>query len=149
MKKKSQPIKNLIALALFGVLILTTSCKKSNQNIDEPITEKTSSIDTAMTTEEDIAEIPTSENIETSTSENMDYDKVLDDYDQYVTEYVKFYKKAMKGDNSAMSEYPIIMEKATELQKSMEEAQGNNELSIEQSRRMSEIQNKMLKAMQQ
>jgi hypothetical protein len=149
MKKKSQPIKNLIALALFGVLILTTSCKKSNQNIDEPITEKTSSIDTAMTTEEDIAEIPTSENIETSTSENMDYDKVLDDYDQYVTEYVKFYKKAMKGDNSAMSEYPIIMEKATELQKSMGEAQGNNELSIEQSRRMSEIQNKMLKAMQQ
>jgi hypothetical protein len=55
----------------------------------------------------------------------------------------------MKGDNSAMSEYPIIMEKANELQKSMEEAQGNNELSIEQNRRMVEIQNKMLKAMQQ
>jgi hypothetical protein len=149
MKKKSQPVKNLIALASFGVLTLTTSCKKSNQNVDEPITEETSSIDTAMITEEDIAEIPTSENIETSSSENMDYDKVLDDYDQYVTEYVKFYKKAMKGDNSAMAEYPIIMEKATELQKSMEEAQGNNELSIEQSRRMVEIQNKMLKAMQQ
>lgn len=83
-----------------------------------------------------------------STSGSEDYDKMLDDYDEYVTEYVKFYKKAMKGDNSAMSEYPAMMEKATKLQESMQEAQGNNQLSATQIGRMAKIQTKMLQAMQ-
>lgn len=83
---------------------------------------------------------------ETSGSEN--YDKMLDDYDEYVTEYVKFYKKAMKGDQSAMSDYPAMMEKAANLQESMEKAQSNNQLSSSQIARMTKIQAKMLQAMQ-
>lgn len=83
-----------------------------------------------------------------STSGSEDFDKMLNDYDQYVTEYIKFYKKAMKGDNSAMSEYPSMMEKATNLQQSMQEAQGNGQLSTEQIARMVKIQAKMLKGIQ-
>jgi len=81
-------------------------------------------------------------------SGSEDYDKMLQKYDEYVTEYIKFYKKAIKGDNSAMSEYPAMMEKANALQESMKEAQGNNQLSVKQIARMSEIQTKMLKALQ-
>ena len=73
---------------------------------------------------------------------------MLDDYDEYVTEYVKFYKKAMKGDNSAMAEYPAMMEKATKLQESMEKAQGNDQLSAKQISRMMKIQAKMVEGMQ-
>ena len=79
-------------------------------------------------------------------SGSKDWDKMLDDYDDYVDEYIKFYKKAMNGDQSAMSEYPALMEKATNLQKSMEKAQNNNELSTAQVNRMMKIQTKMANA---
>ena len=71
---------------------------------------------------------------------------MLDDYDEYVTEYIKFYKKAMKGDNSALAEYPAMMEKATKLSESMTEAQNDNKLSAAQIARMMKIQTKMLQA---
>ena len=71
---------------------------------------------------------------------------MLDDYEEYVDEYIKFYKKAMKGDNSAMADYPAMMEKATALQTSMANAQSNNELSTTQIQRMMKIQMKMTNA---
>lgn len=76
------------------------------------------------------------------------WDVMLDDYEEYVDEYLKFYKKAMKGDANALSEYPALMEKATNLQNSMTEAQNDNKLSVEQYERMMKIQMKMLKAAQ-
>lgn len=85
-----------------------------------------------------------SENVASSGSE--DWDEMLDDYEEYVDEYIKFYKKAMKGDNSAMSDYPAMMEKATALQTSMGNAQSNNELSTTQIQRMMKIQTKMANA---
>lgn len=98
-----------------------------------------------VSTEENSSNV---DNDEVSDTGSEDYDKMLDDYDEYVTEYVKFYKKAMKGDNSAMAEYPAMMEKATKLQESMQQAQGNNQLSATQIGRMAKIQTKMLQAMQ-
>ena len=89
-----------------------------------------------------------SDNESSSVSESgsEDWDKMLDDYDEYVTEYIKFYKKAMKGDNSALSEYPAMMEKATKLSESMSAAQNDNKLSATQIARMMKIQTKMLQA---
>jgi len=81
-----------------------------------------------------------------SSSGSEDWDKMLDDYEDYVDEYIKFYKKAMNGDQSAMSEYPTLMEKATKLQTSMEKAQSNNELTASQITRMTKIQTKMMNA---
>jgi len=72
-----------------------------------------------------------------------DWDKMLDDYEEYVDEYIKFYKKAIEGDLSALSLYSSIMEKATKLQTSMLDAQNNDELNIMQIQRMIEIQLKM------
>ena len=71
------------------------------------------------------------------------YDQMLDEYEAYVDQYIKFYKKAMKGDNSALSEYPSLMEKATKFGKELEKVQG--EMSPAQIKRMAEIQTKMIK----
>lgn len=38
-------------------------------------------------------------------ADSSDWDKLLDEYEQYVDQYVKTYKKAMNGDMSAMAEY--------------------------------------------
>lgn len=84
----------------------------------------------------------------TTNSGSGNYDKMLDDYEQYVDQYVKFYQKAKGGDNSAMTEYPAMMEKAMNLQKSMERAQNDNDLSSTQVARMMRIQAKMVEGMQ-
>ena len=109
---------------------------------------KTFQLSSALEKSDGSATISESSEDVVSTSGSEDYDKMLNDYDEYVTEYVKFYKKAMKGDQSALSEYPAMMEKATKLQESMRQAQGNNQLSATQIGRMAKIQNKMLQAMQ-
>jgi hypothetical protein len=141
-------MKKIIILSC--VLALLVSCKKASteseskvetSSISEPITEES-------TKEESTTEESTLENSENTSTGSEDYDKMLDDYEEYVIQYGKLYKKAIKGDASAMAEYPALMEKATEFQKSMEEAQGNDQLSMNQITRMSEIQTKMLKAMQ-
>lgn len=59
-------------------------------------------------------------NEKASNAGSENWNKMLDDYDAYVTDYIKLYKKAMKGDQSAISEYPALMEKANALQESMQ-----------------------------
>lgn len=91
-----------------------------------------------------------SSNSEKKTSKNNgNWDKLLDDYDSYVDKYVKLYKKAMAGDNSALSEYPSLMQKAEKLQTSLAKAQSDNSLTASQAGRMMKIQNKMLNALKQ
>ncbi len=87
------------------------------------------------------AELPTESN-------NENWDQMLDDYESYVTEYVSLYKKAMKGDADALSAYPELLEKAENLQNSMQEAEKNKSLSSSQLKRMAKIQLKMLEAIQ-
>ncbi|MCB0540629.1 MAG: hypothetical protein KDE33_24145 [Bacteroidetes bacterium] len=108
------------------------------------ITSSASSSSSVSETEYDNDDENVEETVASSGSE--DWDEMLDDYEEYVDEYIKFYKKAMKGDNSAMSEYPAMMEKATALQQSMAKAQNNNELSATQIQRMMKIQTKMTNA---
>ena len=79
---------------------------------------------------------------------SSDYDKMLDDYEEYVNQYIIFYKKAQTGDQSALTEYPAMMEKAANLQESMEKAQNENELNSTQVARMMRIQAKMVEGMQ-
>jgi hypothetical protein len=82
----------------------------------------------------------------TTSGNNEDWDKVLSDYEAYIDDYLKIIKKMNNGDMSAAGEYPALMEKAQDLDKSLKEAQGNNSLSAEQIGRMVKIETKMLKA---
>jgi hypothetical protein len=78
-----------------------------------------------------------------SMNNNGDWDKMLDDYEDYIDQYIILYKKAIKGDQSAILEYPQMLAKASSLQSSMLKAQGNNQLSVKQLNRLSTIIMKM------
>lgn len=79
-----------------------------------------------------------------SSSGSEDWDALLDSYEEYVNKYVSVMKKASKGDLSAMSEYPALMEKAQEFSDKMKNAQGS--MSTSQWARYNKITMKMLEA---
>lgn len=81
-----------------------------------------------------------------SISGGSDIDRMLDDYENYVDQYIVYVKKASEGDMTALSEYPSLMEKANQLQSSLQEAQNNNNFSADQMKRMVSIQQKMTNA---
>ncbi len=74
-----------------------------------------------------------------SSSSSDNFDKMLDDYEEYTEQYLKLYKKAMGGDNSAMNEYPELMEKAQDLQFSITKAQNSGKLNKQQLKRLNTL----------
>jgi hypothetical protein len=82
------------------------------------------------------------------TEDSEDWDQMLDDYESFTDDYVVLYKKALKGDASALETYPELMEKAEELQKSLVNAEKSKKLGMAQLKRMTKIQTKMLQAIQ-
>ena len=138
--RKFKKAFNIFAIAIIAVSL--TKCKgKEEEEMDDL------EIETVMT-ESALPETFGEQYDSGGMNASEDYDKMLDDYEDYVNEYVKFYKKAMTGDQTAMAEYPAMMEKTSQLQISMEKAQNTHELSAAQISRMSKIQAKMLQAMQ-
>lgn len=97
------------------------------------------------TEEVTIEDVDINSSEENLTADNEDFDKMLTDYETFTDEYVILYKKALNGDNSAFETYPELMEKAEKLQKSLEKADKNKQLSISQIKRIAKIQAKMLK----
>ncbi len=83
----------------------------------------------------------------TTSSNDNNWDEVLDSYEQYVNDYIELYKKAMNGDSSAITEYANMLKNAEDLQKSLQTAKSNSSLSSSQLKRMSKIQSKMLNVM--
>lgn len=79
-----------------------------------------------------------------SSSGSQDWDALLNSYEQYVDKYISYMKKAAKGDMSALSEYPALMEKAQEFSEKMKNAQGD--MSASQWARYMKITNKMTQA---
>ena len=76
-----------------------------------------------------------------SDSDSKDWDGLLDSYEEYVDEYVSFFKKASNGDMDALSEYPSLLEKAQSLSDELSGAQGS--MSSSQWSRYMRITNKM------
>lgn len=79
-----------------------------------------------------------------SSSASQDWDALLNSYEQYVDKYISYMKKAAKGDMSALSEYPALMEKAQDFSNKMSGAQGD--MSASQWARYIKITNKMTQA---
>ena len=82
-----------------------------------------------------------------SSSDSIDWDALLQSYEEYVDEYISFVKKAANGDMDALTEYPALMEKAQEFSVKMQNAQ--NDMSTSQWTRYNKITTKMLKAAQE
>ena len=84
------------------------------------------------------------DNDDFSTTGSADWDKILDEYEQYVNKYYSFAEKASKGNASAMTDALSMAEKATSLAEKLDRADDN--LSKAQMNRLLKIQNKMAEA---
>ena len=93
--------------------------------------------------EEIISTSPTSP-INSDSSGSKQWDKVLDDFEKYVDQYISLLKKSKSGDLSAMTEYVSFLEKAEKLEKDLDRAE--DELSASQLQRYLKITQKMTNA---
>jgi flagellar biosynthesis chaperone FliJ len=59
------------------------------------------------------------------TTSDKDWKKFLKSYDEMVDQYIKYFKKAAKGDMSALTEYPALAEKIQKLQAQSVDLQNN------------------------
>lgn len=73
-----------------------------------------------------------------------DWDAFLDEYEEYVDNYVALYKKAMNGDMDALSEYAEVLKDAQDLSNKLSKAKGS--MSSSQVARYTKITNKMANA---
>ena len=74
------------------------------------------------------------------------WDKCLDDYENYTLEYIKQYKKSLKGNLISLSKYPYMKAKSEALLEGLTAAQNKTLLSEEQLKRISKIQMKLVNA---
>ena len=79
-----------------------------------------------------------------SSKSSTNWDAVLNEYESYVNQYIALMKKVQKGDMSAMSEYPKMLEKAERLSDKLDDAE--DEMTSTQLSRYMKITNKMANA---
>jgi hypothetical protein len=74
------------------------------------------------------------------------WDKCLTDYDNYLKEYIKHYKKSLRGNLDSLSKYPYMKEKSEALCEQLNGAQNKELLTEKQVKRISKIQMRMVNA---
>lgn len=84
-------------------------------------------------------------NSSSTKSSSKNWNKVLDEYEKFVDQYIKTYKKAMNGDMSAMGEYARLLEKAEDLEDDLADAE--DELTTAQMNRYMKITEKLSNAL--
>ncbi|MCQ2289553.1 MAG: hypothetical protein MJZ74_10715 [Muribaculaceae bacterium] len=81
----------------------------------------------------------------TTTQVASEWTSLLNSYDSYVTKYISCLKKAAKGDMSAMTEYPALLQKAQELNDKLANAQ--SEMTTAEMNRYLQITKKLSAAL--
>ena len=137
------------AIAIMAVCLAACGGKKGSEEKEEIVlTPETTQIKGDLSSSDD--EFSSSDDDDdtdsysSSSSGSQDWDALLNSYEQYVDKYISYMKKAAKGDMSALSEYPALMEKAQDLSNKMSGAQGDT--SAAQWARYMKITNKMAQA---
>lgn len=148
-------------LGVFAVILACISCGRTKSNSEENglgSTESSIEISDDMSSTEQKNQqsddsinewIPddSEELASDESSENEDWDALLDSYEDYVDSYISLLKKANAGDLSALSEYPNFFQKAQDLGEKMSNA--SSDLSASQLNRYNRINQKMLNAAQE
>jgi hypothetical protein len=75
---------------------------------------------------------------------NNKWDNCLDDYENYLKEYIKHYKKSLKGNLVSLSKYPYMKARTETLLDQLNTAQNKGYLTEKQVKRISKIQMKIL-----
>lgn len=143
--KKFKFMKVRILLSAVAMATLLVSCgENTNKNTTEArgevIDNQSVTNKTVTTSEQEKEEETASEKVDTAK-----FDKMLDEYEAYVTKYIDFAKRAKAGDMSIMTEYTSLMEKAEDFNKAMKEVENSNQVTPEQLERMLKIQTKFSK----
>lgn len=135
--------KQFIAIAAMVALLSSCGQKKSETAVIETAndTEVVEVVDPASETLAVSAEAET----EPSSSQSNNWDALLDEYEDYMTQAVKMAKKAQSGDMSVMTEYASLLEKAQSLQKKLESAE--NDMTPAQVARLNKIATKLSQQM--
>ena len=74
---------------------------------------------------------------------NNKWDKCLDDYNNYLKEYIKHYKKSLNGNTFSLSKYPYMKAKSEDLHQQLSDARKKSLLTEKQIKRLSKIQVKI------
>ncbi len=82
-----------------------------------------------------------------SNAKTVDYDKWIDEYEEYFNTLSKYYKKIKNGDQSAYADYAKALQKFNSLTEKLNNAE--NEMTPAQTMRMSRIIQKFSQEMQQ
>ncbi len=80
-------------------------------------------------------------NTVSNSGKSENWDKILKSYEEYIDEYIKFYKKAKDGDATAMSSYPQLMQKAQNFSNKLSNA--GDELTPTQMAKFTKLQMKL------
>ena len=87
-----------------------------------------------------------SEESNTSSDDKEKWDKILDDYEEYVDKTISIMKKMKRNHPiDAALDYPALIKKSKELQESLDEAKSSKSLTPEQMERMAKIHLKALR----
>lgn len=149
--KKVQKLMFVVVFLVLGMYVLS-SCGGNNSeeaqneetedNLSEEEEEDLESEDMEEEPEEDMEE-ELEEDVETEISDT-DWDEALTEYEEFVEEYIALLKKANAGDNTALTEYPAVLQKAQDSSQKLGEVQ--SDLTPEQLQRFMAIQQKLAKA---
>lgn len=90
-------------------------------------------------TEEELEIISKNTNIHSDKSSKK-WNRCLDDYNSYIKEYIKHYKKSIKGNVVSLSKYPYMKAKSETLQQQLSNAKQQSLLTEKQIKRWSKIQ---------
>lgn len=71
---------------------------------------------------------------------NPQWDKCLDDYNNYLKEYVKHYKKSINGNVISLLKYPEMKAKSEAILERLSDAQNKALLTRKQIKRIAKIQ---------
>jgi hypothetical protein len=123
----------------FDTIVTTTESSDFNSDVSSESADAEYAVESAESPESDIESADVQES-----AGSEDWDALLRSYEQYVDKYIAYMKKAAKGDMSALSEYPALLEKAQDLDEKLKNAEG--EMSASQWKKYGKISMKMFKA---
>lgn len=145
-KKVGKVLRYSLNFLIMGVVVLFMSACGSSENKPAENIQNTPPATTNQEVASNTSTTSNNGNVQLSNNEtdSEDWDKLLAQYEDFVDRYAKLIKKASKGDASAISEYPGVLESAQELEKQLQG--GKSKMSSSQAARLLKLQEKLAKA---
>ena len=138
-----------ISIALAIALASMTACGNKQESTESETIETSTAADydgvDSIASPQSEATPAEEEVSEPAPAASNDWDKVLDEYEDYCNKVSSLSKKVMAGDMSAMTEYTSLLEKAESLSNKLEKAE--DEMTTAQVARLNKIAQKMAQSM--